>query len=307
MTMTILSFLTGLVGLYFGGDWLVRGASDVARRFRVSPLVIGLTVVGFGTSTPELLVSVQAALNGQGGIAIGNVVGSNIANILIILGLSAVVAPLVMPFARIRGDLVWMIGVGLLLIPMFMTGVLTRLEGAILFAGIVVYILIALRQVGTEAHDDQPVPAIWKSAALIAGGLIALMVGAHFLVDSATKIAQAMGVSEAVIGLTIVAIGTSLPELATSVTAAMRGQREIAIGNVVGSNVFNVLAILGATALIAPVPVEARFLAIDLPVMIGVSLLLTAILWATGGVGRIVGVLFLLGYGVYVALLGATG
>lgn len=307
MTMTILYFFIGLVGLYFGGDWLVKGASDVARRFRVSPLVIGLTIVGFGTSTPELLVSVQAALNGQSGIAIGNVVGSNIANILIILGLSALVAPLVMPFARIRGDLVWMVAAAVVLVPMFMLGVLNRVEGAILFAGILAYILLALRQVGTEAEDDHPVPEVWKSAALIAVGLVALMVGAHYLVDSATAIATALGVSDAIIGLTIVAIGTSLPELATSVTAAFRGQREIAIGNVVGSNVFNVLAILGATALIAPVPVEARFLWIDLPVMIGVSLLLTVILWARGGVGRMTGVLFLLGYGVYVAAMGVTG
>ena len=301
MTMTILYFGVGLVGLYFGGDWLVKGAADIARRFRVSPLVIGLTIVGFGTSTPELLVSVEAALDGKAGIAIGNVVGSNIANILVILGLSALVAPLVMQFDRVRKDLIWMIAATLIVVPMFMTGALTRMHGLILFAGIVIYVVIALRQVGTEAPDDRPVPPLWQSLALIAVGLVALMVGARFMVDSATDIARVLGISEAIIGLTIVAVGTSLPELATSVTAAFRGQREIAIGNVVGSNVFNILGILGLTAMVAPVPVEARFLMIDTPIMIGVSLLLTAILFVAGGVGRLVGLLFLIAYGVYVA------
>ena len=160
MTMTILYFGVGLVGLYFGGDWLVKGAADIARRFRVSPLVIGLTIVGFGTSTPELLVSVEAALDGKAGIAIGNVVGSNIANILVILGLSALVAPLVMQFDRVRKDLIWMIAATLIVVPMFMTGALTRMHGLILFAGIVIYVVIALRQVGTEAPDDRPVPPL---------------------------------------------------------------------------------------------------------------------------------------------------
>ena len=301
MTMTILYFLIGLVGLYVGGDWLVRGASDIARRFRVSPLVIGLTIVGFGTSTPELLVSVQAALEGQSGIAIGNVVGSNIANILVILGLSALVAPLVMSFDRVRNDLLWMIAAALIVVPMFLTGFLTRTEGVILFVGIVIYVVIALRQVGTEAPDDLPVPPLWQSLALVGVGLVALMIGARFMVDSATDIARTLGISEAIIGLTIVAVGTSLPELATSVTAAFRGQREIAIGNVVGSNVFNIFAILGLTAMIAPIPVEQRFLMIDTPIMIGVSLALTAILFLAGGVGRVMGVAFLAAYAVYVA------
>ena len=263
--------------------------------------MIGLTIVGFGTSTPELLVSVQAALEGQSGIAIGNVVGSNIANILVILGLSALVAPLVMSFDRVRNDLLWMIAAALIVVPMFLTGFLTRTEGVILFVGIVIYVVIALRQVGTEAPDDLPVPPLWQSLALVGVGLVALMIGARFMVDSATDIARTLGISEAIIGLTIVAVGTSLPELATSVTAAFRGQREIAIGNVVGSNVFNIFAILGLTAMIAPIPVEQRFLMIDTPIMIGVSLALTAILFLAGGVGRVMGVAFLAAYAVYVA------
>jgi cation:H+ antiporter len=301
MLMTALYFLIGLVGLYFGGNWLVSGASEVARRFQVPPLVIGLTIVGFGTSTPELLVSVQAALEGNSGIAIGNVVGSNISNILVILGLSAVIAPLGIAFARVRNDLIWMVLAALACVPLFWSGALLRWEGALLFAAVVVYIAIALRQIGSHAPDDHPIPPLWQSLGLIAVGLLALMVGARLLVHAAVDIATALGVSQAVIGLTIVAIGTSLPELATSVTAAARGHRDIAIGNVVGSNVFNIFAILGLTAIIAPVPVEdPRFMMIDTPLMIAVSVLLAAILYLSGGVSRAVGALFLAGYAVYV-------
>jgi len=301
MLMTALYFLIGLVGLYFGGNWLVKGAADVARRYHVPPLVIGLTIVGFGTSTPELLVSVQAALDGNSGIAVGSVLGSNISNILIILGLSALIAPLSIGFDRVRGDLVWMIAAALVCVPLFWSGVLARWEGALLFAAIVVYVGLALRRVGTHAPDDQPIPPVWQSAAYIVVGLVALMVGAQFLVDAAVDIATAFGVSQAVIGLTIVAIGTSLPELATSLAAAARGQRDIAIGNVVGSNVFNIFAILGLTAMVTPIPIEdSRFLMIDTPLMIGLSLLLTAILFFTGGISRLIGTLFLAGYAVYV-------
>ncbi len=301
MLMTALFFLIGLVGLYFGGNWLVQGAADIARRYNVPPLVIGLTIVGFGTSTPELLVSIQAALEGNSGIAIGNVVGSNISNILIILGLSALVAPLSIGFDRVRGDLIWMVAAALACVPVFLSGVLARWEGALLFAAILVYLGLALRRVGTGEPDDQPIPPVWQSVAYLVVGLITLMVGARFLVDSAVVIATAFGVSQAVIGLTIVAIGTSLPELATSIAAVAKGQRDIAIGNVVGSNVFNIFAILGITAMVAPVPVDdPRFLMIDTPLMIGLSVLLTAILFFTGGISRLVGGLFLTGYAVYV-------
>jgi cation:H+ antiporter len=302
--LTCILFALGLLGLFLGGDWLVRGAGAVALRFRVPPLVIGLTVVGFGTSMPELLVSVQAALRGAGGIAIGNVVGSNIANILLILGVAAVIAPLAAEPRRLRRDLAWMTGAALATIPVFWSGMVGRPEGVALVLGILAYLYVCLRQAGTEAETPDIAQApLWQSVLAILGGLAALLVGARFLIDSATEIARTFGISEAVIGLTIVAVGTSLPELATSVIAAFRGARDIALGNVVGSNIFNILAILGITALIAPIPVEARFLAVDVPVMIAVSLALVAALYVFRGIGRGLGVVFLALYVAYVAAM----
>ncbi len=304
--MTYLLFAVGLAGLFFGGNWLVQGASALALRFRVPPLVIGLTVVGFGTSTPELLVSLQAALAGVSGIAIGNVIGSNIANILLILGISAAIGPMAANLGALRRDLAWMMGAALATIPAFWGGMVGRWEGLALTLGILVYIAVCLRQAGTEeAPDVSPAP-LWRAIAEVVGGLVVLLVGARFLIDSATEIARTFGISEAVIGLTIVAVGTSLPELATSVVAAIRGQRDIALGNVVGSNIFNILAILGITALVAPIPVEPRFIAVDVPVMIGVSLLLVAVIWLMKGMGRLAGIAFLLAYAAYVAAMAAT-
>ena len=298
-------FVAGLVLLVAGGDGLVRGAVAVAERFRIPPLVIGLTIVGFGTSAPELMVSVQAALGGQPGIAIGNVVGSNVANILLILGLSAAIGPIVAQFAGVRRDLFWMLGSSALLIPLFWNGMVGRVEGAILFAGIVTYILLCLRQAGDEPAPEHEIMAPWKAIGLIVLGLAGLVLGARLLVDSATEIARAFGVSEAVIGLTIVAVGTSLPELATSVIAALKGQREIALGNVIGSNIFNVLSILGLTALIAPIPVEARFLTVDVPFMLAVSVALAGLVAWRHGVPRWAGIAMLVLYGGYVAALAA--
>ena len=303
--MTYLLFGFGLMLLFAGGDALVRGASATALRLRVPPLVVGLTVVGFGTSMPELLVSLQAALRGAGDIALGNVVGSNTANILLILGLSAVIGPMAAAFAGLRRDLVWMLAAALVCVPVLMDGAVSRIEGFGLLAGIAAYILLALRQVGSAPAPEVATMAPWKAAGLILAGLAALVAGAHFLVDSATQIARAFGLSEAVIGLTIVAVGTSLPELATSVAAALKGEREIALGNVIGSNVFNILAILGATAAISPFPAGPRFLAVDVPVMIAVSVVLVVLLWWRGGLRRGAGLGFLGLYVLYVAAMGA--
>jgi len=301
--LTYVLFAVGLAGLFFGGNWLVQGASALALRFRVPPLVIGLTVVGFGTSTPELLVSLQAALAGAAGIAIGNVIGSNIANILLILGISAVIGPMAANLGALRRDIGWMLGAALATIPAFWSGMVGRWEGLALTAGILIYIAICLRETGSEdAPEVEPAPA-WRATLEVLGGLVVLLIGARLLIDSATDIARTFGVTEAVIGLTIVAIGTSLPELATSVVAALRGERDIALGNVVGSNIFNILAILGITALVTPIPVEPRFLSVDVPVMIGVSLGLVAVIWFGKGIGRATGAAFLLAYGGYVAAM----
>jgi len=295
--------VAGLIGLFFGGEALVRGSVGIAQRMAIPPLLIGLTVVGFGTSTPELLVSVDAALRGVPDIAIGNIVGSNIGNILLIVGLSALVYPIKVMGSTLRRDTAVMVGAALLLVPIFYMAQIGRISGLLLVAGLASYLIWAYRQPGeTVAEDDDaPAPASTIVSVLwIIGGLVALMVGARFLVDGAVNIARGYGISEAFIGLTIVAIGTSLPELATSLIAAFKRQSEIAIGNIVGSNIFNVLGILGATALISPIPVASRFLTFDLPVMIAASLVLTALLLTRPVIGRGVGVAMLAGYAAYV-------
>ncbi|WP_417524474.1 calcium/sodium antiporter [Marinovum sp.] len=301
--MDYLFLIGGLVGLFFGGEALVRGSAGIARRMAIPPLLIGLTVVGFGTSTPELLVSVDAAWRGVPDIALGNIVGSNIANILLIIGLSALVWPIKITGATLRRDTGVMMVAALVLVPFFAMAQMGRPAGLVLVAGLVAYLVWAYRQPGDMEAEDVDVPA--PASALVStlwviGGLVALMVGARFLVDGAVNIARGFGISEAFIGLTIVAVGTSLPELATSLIAAFRRQSEIAIGNIVGSNIFNVLGILGVTALIAPIPVASRFLTFDLPVMIAVSLVLTALLLTRPVIGRGIGVGLLAGYVAYV-------
>ncbi|AML53072.1 calcium/sodium antiporter [Falsihalocynthiibacter arcticus] len=293
----------GLLGLFFGGEALVRGSVGIARRLAIPPLLIGLTVVGFGTSTPELLVSVDAAWRGVPDIALGNIIGSNIANILLIVGLSALVWPIKVMGATLRRDTAVMMSVALLLVPIFAFGQMTRLSGLVLFGVLVAYLIWAYLKSGEAAAEDdslEPPASTLVSVLWVIGGLVALMVGARFLVDGAVSIARGYGISEAFIGLTIVAVGTSLPELATSLIAAFRRQSEIAIGNIIGSNIFNVLGILGVTALIAPIPVASRFLTFDLPAMIAVSLVLTLLLLTRPVIGRGIGVVMLAGYAAYV-------
>lgn len=305
--MDYLYLLGGIVGLFLGGEALVRGSVGIARRMAIPPLLIGLTVVGFGTSTPELLVSVDAALRGVPDIALGNVVGSNIANILLIVGLSALVWPIRVLGDTLRRDTAVMMAAALILVPVFAMGLMSRPAGALLVAALAAYLIWAYRSAGqspatAEAEDAAPPAPILLSLIWVGGGLVALMLGARFLVDGAVNIARDFGLSEAFIGLTIVAVGTSLPELATSLIAAIRRQSEIAIGNVVGSNIFNILGILGVTAVIAPIPVAPRFLGFDLPVLIGVSLLLTVLLLTQPRIGRLTGLIMLAGYAAYVIL-----
>ncbi|MFN3823040.1 MAG: calcium/sodium antiporter [Pseudorhodobacter sp.] len=295
--------LAGLVGLFLGGEALVRGSVGIARRMAIPPLLIGLTVVGLGTSMPELLVSVDAALRGVPDIALGNVVGSNIANILLIVGISALVWPIRVLGATLRRDTGVMVAAAVLLVPVFAMAQMGRIAGLVLVAGLAAYLIQAYRQPGGDVADESGLPAppsLPVSVLWALGGLVALMLGARFLVDGAVSIARGYGISEAFIGLTIVAIGTSLPELATSLIAAFRRQSEIAIGNIIGSNIFNILGILGATALIAPIPVAARFLTFDLPVMIVVSLVFAALLLTRPVIGRGMGGAMLVAYLAYV-------
>ncbi|MEI4232925.1 calcium/sodium antiporter [Roseovarius sp. D22-M7] len=301
--MDYLFLLAGLIGLFIGGEFLVRGSVGLARRMAIPPLLIGLTVVGFGTSTPELLVSVEAAWRGVPDIAVGNIVGSNIANILLIIGVSALVWPIKVMGATLRRDTAVMMAAVLVLMPIFAMREVGRLSGALLVAGLVAYLVWAYLRPGIVALEEEGVPApssVLVSSLWVLGGLVALMLGARFLVDGAVAIARGYGISEAFIGLTIVAVGTSLPELATSLIAALRRQSEIAIGNILGSGIFNVLGILGLTAMITPIPVAPRFLGFDLPVLIAVSLLLAVLLVMRPVIGRGVGVTMLVAYAAYI-------
>ena len=301
--MDYIYVIAGLIGLFFGGEALVSGSVGIARRMAIPPLLIGLTVVGFGTSTPELLVSVDAALRGAPDIAIGNIVGSNIANMLLIVGVTCLVWPIAVSGSTLRRDTAVMVIGVLALVPIFAIGEMGRFAGGLLVTGLASYLIWAYLQPGDATVEDidapPPVSAL-VSVLWVVGGLVVLMFGARFLVDGSVSIARGFGVSEAFIGLTIVAVGTSLPELATSVIAAFRRQSEIAIGNIVGSNIFNVLGILGITALIKPIPVADRFLNFDLPIMIMVSLILTILLLTRPVIGRKVGLAGLAGYAVYV-------
>ena len=288
--MTLMTFVylaAGLVLLVAGAEVLVRGAARLAAQFGISPLIIGLTVVAFGTSAPETAVSVQAAWNGSGDIAIGNVVGSNIANVLLILGLTAAVAPLVVSRQLIRLDVPLMIGASLLTYALAWDGALSRIDGAVLFLCVLAYtgfLIVSSRRNNAPADDEfakefgleetaKPHASL-INAGLVIAGLVLLVTGSNFLVEGAVALARALGLSELVIGLTVIAIGTSLPELATSILAAIRGERDIAVGNIVGSNLFNLLCVLGLASLVSPtlIKVSDAALAFDFPVMIGVAL-----------------------------------
>lgn len=315
---TILLLIAGLALLIIGAEILVRGASRLAAAFGISPLVIGLTVVAFGTSSPELAVSVQSALAGQADIALGNVVGSNIFNILFILGISALIIPLVVAQQLVRLDVPIMIGVSVLVYLFGLNGQISRLEGLLLFAGIVAYTGFLIRQSRKETKEVQEEYAqefgdgkprgagqYLLNLVLVVAGLALLVLGARWLVDSAVSLAQALGLSELIIGLTIVAAGTSMPEVATSIVAAIRGERDIAVGNVVGSNIFNLLAVLGLTSLVAPdgVPVPAAALAFDLPVMTAVAVACLPVFFTGFRIARWEGALFLGYYAAYVLYL----
>ena len=321
MNITILLlFVLGLVLLVVGAEILVRGASRLAAAVGISPLVIGLTVVAFGTSAPEMAVSVQSALSGQAGadVAIGNVVGSNIFNVLFILGLSAMIVPLVVSQQLIRIDVPVMIGVSILLYLLALDGSISRLNGLLLFGGIIAYTVFAILKgrhetAAIEAEyrqgfGDQPVvtgKGMLMNIVGIIAGLILLILGARWLVDGAIVMARSLGISELIIGLTIVAAGTSLPEVATSVIASIRGERDIAVGNIVGSNMFNILAVLGLAATVAPagVNVSAAAVQFDIPVMVVVAIACLPIFVSGHLIARWEGCLFFAYYIAYTAYL----
>lgn len=312
MTEFILWIGAALALLFFGAEWLVRGSAALALRLGVTPLVIGLTVVAFGTSTPEMIVSTMAALDGQGDIAVGNVVGSNIFNICVILGLSTLLAPLKAKMQLIWLDTPVMIGVSLLFVALFRDFRISRVEAGLLLFGIVAYtvanVILARKEVSAEVRAEfaEAVPRkpgkLWLDLLLIAGGLAVLVVGSRLLVTNAVGLARLLGLSEAVIGLTIIAAGTSMPELATSVVAALRKQPDIAIGNVVGSNIYNLLAIIGVSGLLSPLHAPG-IKAFDLYVMLGTSAALLPLMWTGFVLKRWEGVVLVAAYGGYIYVL----
>lgn len=312
--MTWVMLVIGLILLVVGADVLVRGAARLAANLGIPSLVIGLTVVAFGTSAPELAVSVKAAYSGQAELAIANAVGSNIFNILFILGLAALISPLIVSQQLIRQDVPIMIAVSGLAVLMVLDGQIDRWEAVILVLGLLSYTAFLFyqgRKQGADAVDGEvdellsvEVPA-WKNLLLVIGGLILLVLGARWLVEAAVELASAWGVSEAVIGLTIIALGTSLPEVMTSIVATLKGERDIAIGNVVGSNIFNILCVLGISGVVSPMPLLAgeQMAMIDIPVMLGVAVLCAPLFFTGAMVSRMEGALFLILYVSYVWFL----
>lgn len=315
--VTLTLAVLGVVLLVFGADLLVRGASGLAFAAGITPLVVGLTVVAAGTSAPELAVSLQGALSGQPDLAIGNVVGSNLANILLILGASALIAPLTVSRQLVRIDVPLMIVASVVMMILADDGRVSRLDGVLLFAGLVAYLVLQVRLGRRGAREvpaaDLPPPVRGGRAgqiALLVVGLALLVLGSRWLVTGAVAVAQAMGVSELVIGLTVVAVGTSLPEIATSLLATFRGEREMAVGNVVGSNLFNILGILGICAIAAPggIPVAHAAGAFDIPVMLAATAACLPIAFTGYVIARWEGFVFLAYYVAYVvyAIMAAT-
>jgi cation:H+ antiporter len=323
MLLYIALCLVGFILLYFGAEWLVKGSSSLARSLGVTPIVIGLTVVAFGTSAPELVVSLISSIKGKSMIAVGNVVGSNICNIALVLGLSALFNPIKSDPSVIRRDIPIMLGISLYLLVLTLNSKLGRIEGATLFAGIIAYTFInyylakketqvtasgeMTAAIESELEEIGYIASRPKQILLVVMGIIGVVGGAQIVVENAVLIMKILGVSEKFIGLTIVAFGTSLPELATSVVAAMRGEMDISIGNLVGSNVFNIMSVLGAASLVRPIPIPGGFfesgLWIDYLAMLFTSFLPWLLMRRTYTVDRKGGALLLACYVGYLAYL----
>ena len=322
MLLNYILILVGFVLLYYGAEWLVKGSSNFARSMGVTPLVIGLTVVAFGTSAPELVVSFVASIQGKSMIAVGNVVGSNICNIALVLGLAAFLMPITSDHAVVKRDIPLMLAISLVLLVFSWNSYISRGEGVILFAGIIIYTVYnyrlskkenealadgAVSEAEAELEDIGIVESRGKQILLIVVGITGVVIGAQVLIDAVVVVMRDFGVSEKFIGLTVVAFGTSLPELATSVVAALRKEMDISIGNLIGSNVFNILSVIGAAAMVRPITIPGGFFAsglvIDYCVMVGVSVLTWLIMWKNFSVSRAGGLVLLCSYIGYLAYL----
>ena len=311
MATTIVLLIIGLIVLIVGGDHLVKGASSIALRLHLSPLVVGLTIVAFGTSAPELFISIKSALSGSPDIAMGNVVGSNICNLALVLGLTAVINPVKVQSNSIQVDWPMTMGSAILLYLTVRDGFLQFWEGTVFIICILGYLFFIIRQSrisekakskALERDDipDTPSRQIWKDLAFIAIGCIALYYGSEWFVSSAKNLALSLGVGERVVGLTVVALGTSLPELVTACVASYKGQSDLALGNLMGSNIFNILSILGITSIIQIVPVNADILNKDIIWMLLITLMILPLMIMRREVGRVDGLILLIVYSIYI-------
>lgn len=311
MLQEFLYVAIGLVLLFYGGDWLVKGAVSVAHRLNMSTLLVSILIVGFGTSTPELLVSVQAALAGSPDIALGNIIGSNTANVLLIMGLAAVITPVLCHSKGVKRDSLVVLLASLILLGLSFLGVIPRIAGIfmlLIMAGYIGYCIWQEKKshdhdIEPEDHEQSPL-SLSKSIGYCVVSLALLVVGARLLVDGASDIARGFGVSEAVIGLTLVAVGTSLPELAAAIAAAVKKHSDVMIGNILGSNLYNILGILGVTATIIPIPFSPQMAHMDIWLMVATAIVLLPIVWlGEKRISRVQGGLFLVIYLIYVGWL----
>ncbi len=311
MLTTIVLLIIGLIVLIVGGDYLVRGSSSIALRLHLSPLVVGLTIVAFGTSAPELLISIQSALKGSPDLVMGNVVGSNICNLALVLGLTAVINPVKVQINSIRFDWPMTMGASILLYLIVREGSIAAFEGILFLIIIISYLIFIIQQSRKEtkanisAGDKDEIPEmpskqIWKDLVFIAIGCVGLYFGSEWFVNSAKELALSIGVEERVVGLTVVALGTSLPELVTAAVASYKGQTDLALGNLMGSNIFNILSILGITSIIREIHVHIDILNKDIIWMLMITLMILPFMIMRREIGRVDGFILLLVYVVYI-------
>lgn len=300
--MVYLLLLVGVFLLLIGGDFLVKSAASLAKKLNISPFLIGVTVVSFGTSAPELIVSLKAAFNGSSGIAIGNVIGSNIANLALVLGITVLIRPIVLDPKKLRFSWFAMFVASLMFLGFSIDGVLDRVDGLFLISGLILFLILSIRKRDdsfVEEELEKPLKTNLIPVYFIFGAA-GLYYGSELLVDSAITIAKSFGISEFIIGVSVVALGTSLPELVTSIIAIIKGQSSISVGNLIGSNVFNIFAVLGITSAVNPLKADSFLIAIDLPIMLGVTLLTGLFLLVSKKLGRIEGLLLITIYIMYI-------
>jgi len=303
MIISILYLLIGSVLLYFGADWMIKSSVHIASKLNISRFVIGLTIVAFGTSLPELGVSLKAALFNKSDIAIGNIIGSNITNVLLVLGLSSMFNPILISFSKIKKDILIYLFVCILLVFLLQNGILERWEGVLLFTGIIFYTIHSF--VTDKSHDEdfEDLFSTWRRTIIfLVLGIILLYIGSESFIKGAVDFAKIIGVSDLIIGMSVVALGTSLPELVTSVFAAVKKEHSISVGNIIGSNLFNILSVLGLVSIIKPLSVESSIFRFEIPIMIAAGLLLIPISLRQRPISKVISLSMLFGYSVFISL-----